>query len=126
PLSEEAHLRLARVQAKTGHRHLALRTCLQFHERVRRELGEGPSAEACRLRDDIVAGRVGPETESAAGLWPASGGQDLLVEERRLVTAVALQFGPSPRGTAARPGRREAADRACQVFQAWGGGAERS
>src|SRR3989440_3936939 len=82
PLSEEAHLRLARVQAKTGHRHLALRTCLQFHERVRRELGEGPSAEACRLRDDILAGRVGPETESAAGLWPTSGGQDFVGEER--------------------------------------------
>src|SRR5947199_5674921 len=84
PLSEEAHLRLARVQAKTGHRHLALRTCLQFLERVRQELGEGPSAEARRLRDDIVAGRIEPETESAAGLWSASGGQDLLVEERRL------------------------------------------
>ena len=89
-LNEEAHLRLARVQAKAGHRHLALRTCLQIQERLRHELGERPSAEARRLRDDIVAGRIGPDTESAAGLRPADGGEDLLVEERRLVTVVAV------------------------------------
>jgi DNA-binding SARP family transcriptional activator len=61
-LNEEAHFRLARVQAKAGHRHLALRTCLQLQERLRQELGERPSTEACQLRDDIVAGRIGPDT----------------------------------------------------------------
>ena len=125
-LNEEAHLRLARVQAKAGHRHLALRTCLQFQERLRQELGERPRAEARRLRDDIVAGRIGPDTESAAGLRPASGGKDLLVEERRLVTVVAVLFASSHRGTESGHTRREPADRSCEVFQAWGGSAERS
>src|SRR5579872_6153310 len=92
PLNEEAHLRLARVQAKGGHRHLALRTCRQIQERLRQELGESPSAEARRLRDDIVAGRIGPDTESAAGFRPSGGGEDLLVEERRLVTVAAVLF----------------------------------
>jgi hypothetical protein len=50
----------------------------------------------------------------------------LLVEERRLVTVVALLFAPSHRRTEARHTRREAADRACEVFQAWGGSVERS
>ena len=126
PDNEEACLRLARVQVKAGHRHLALRTCRQFQERVRHELGEGPSAEARRLCDDIAAGRLGPDTRSAAGIRPAGGGEDLLVEERRLVTVVALLFAPSHRGTAAWQTRREAADRACEVFQAWGGSVERS
>ena len=125
-LNEEAHLRLARVQAKAGHRHLALRTCLQIQERLRRELGERPSAEARRLRDDIVAGRIGPDTESAAGLQPADGGEDLLVEERRLVTVVAVLPASSHRRTEAGHARRETADRSCEVFQAWGGSAERS
>jgi DNA-binding SARP family transcriptional activator len=125
-LNEEAHLRLARVQAKAGHRHLALRTCLQIHERLRQELGEKPSAEAGRLRDDIVAGRIGPDTEPAAGLRPASGGENFLIEERRLVTAVAVLSASSHRGTEAGHTRRETADRSCEVFQAWGGSAERS
>jgi DNA-binding SARP family transcriptional activator/tetratricopeptide (TPR) repeat protein len=124
-LNEEAHLRLARVQAKAGHRHLALRTCLQIQERLRQELGERPSAEARRLRDDIVAGRIGPDTEPA-GLRPAGGGEDLLVEERRLVTVAAVLSASSHRGTEAGHTRREAADRTCEVFQAWGGSAERS
>jgi DNA-binding SARP family transcriptional activator len=122
-LNEEAHLRLARVQAKAGHRHLALRTCLQIQERLRQELGERPSAEARRLRDDIVAGRIGPDTEPAAGLRSASGGEDLLVEERRLVTVVAVLSASSHRGTESG---HEPADRSCEVFQAWGGSAERS
>jgi DNA-binding SARP family transcriptional activator len=122
-LNEEAHLRLARVQAKAGHRHLALRTCLQIQERLRQELGERPSAEARRLRDDIVAGRIGPDTEPAAGLRSASGGEDLLVEERRLVTVVVVLSASSHRGTESG---HEPADRSCEVFQAWGGSAERS
>src|SRR5207248_5281517 len=126
PLNEEAHLRSARVQAKAGHRHLALRTCLQLQERLRQELGERPSAEARRLRDDIVAGRIGPNTESAAGFRPTGGGEDLLVEERRLVTVAAVLFASSPRGTKTGHTRHEAADRTCEVFQAWGGSAERS
>ena len=126
PLNEEAHLRLARVQVKAGHRHLALRTCLQFQQRVCRELGERPSAEALRLRDDIVAGRIGPEPTSAAGLRPAGGAADLLVEERRLVTVAALLFTSSHRGTEARHTRHEAADRTREVFRAWGGCVERS
>jgi DNA-binding SARP family transcriptional activator/class 3 adenylate cyclase len=126
PFNEEAHLRLARVQAKAGHRHLALRTCLQLQERLRQELGERPSAEARRLGDDIVAGRIGPDTESAAGFRPAGGGEDLLVEERRLVTVAAVLFASSPRGTKTGHTRREAADRTCEVFQAWGGSLERS
>lgn len=125
-LNEEAHLRLARVQAKAGHRHLALRTCLLLQERLRQELGETPSAEARRLRDDIVAGRIGPDTESAAGFRPAGGGEGLLVEERRLVTVVAVLPASSHRGTEAENTRREIADHSCQVFQAWGGSAERS
>ena len=125
PLNEEAHLRLARVQAKAGHRHLALRTCLQFQERLRQELGERPSAEARRLRDDIVAGRIGPETTSSAGVQPTTGPEDLLVEERRLVTVVAVLFASSHQVTGARHPRREAADRSCEVFQAWGGCVER-
>src|SRR5579859_5673803 len=120
PLNEEAHIRLARVQVKAGHRHLALRTCLQFQQRVRRELGERPSAEALRLHDDIVAGRIGPESTSAAGLRPAGDAEDLLVEERRLVTVAALLFASSHRGTQARHARHEAADRTHEVFQAWG------
>src|SRR5579859_3103530 len=126
PLNEEAHIRLARVQVKAGHRHLALRTCLQFQQRVRRELGERPSAEALRLHDDIVAGRIGPESTSAAGLRPAGDAEDLLVEERRLVTVAALLFASSHRGTQARHARHEAADRTHEVFQAWGGSAEDS
>jgi DNA-binding SARP family transcriptional activator len=122
-LNEEAHLRLARVQAKAGHRHLALRTCLQIQERLRQELGERPSAEARRLRDDIVAGRIGPDMEPAAGLRSASGGEDLLVEERRLVTVVVVLSASSHRGTESG---HEPADRSCEVFQAWGGSAERS
>ena len=125
-LNEEAHLGLARVQAKAGHRHLALRTCLQFHERVRQELGEGPSAEARRLHDDIVAGRIGPDTGSAAGLRPAAGREELLVEERRLVTVVVVLFASSHQVTGARYTRHEAADRTCEVFQASGGSVERS
>ena len=125
-LNEEAHLRLARVQAKAGHRHLALRTCLQIQERLRQELGESPSAQARRLRDDIVAGRIGPDTEAAAGLRPVGGGEDLLVEERRLVTVVAVLSASSHRGTGVGYTRRETADRSCEVFQAWGGSVERS
>jgi DNA-binding SARP family transcriptional activator len=125
-LNEEAHLRLARVQAKAGHRHLALRTCLQLQQRLRHELGERPSAEARRLRDDIVAGRIGPDAESAAGLPPAGRGEDLLVEERRLVTVVAVLSASSHRGTEAAHTRRETADWSCEVCQAWGGSAERS
>ena len=125
PLNEEAHLRLARVQVKAGHRHLALRTCRQFAERVRRELGERPSAEARRLHDDIITGRIGPETASAAGPPPRGEGEGLLVDERRLVTVAALLFAPSSRRP--RPGhaRHEAADRICALFQAWGGSTER-
>jgi hypothetical protein len=126
PLNEEAHLILARVQVKAGHRHLALRTYLQFEARVRHELGEEPSPEARRLRDDIVAGRIGPETKFAAGLRSARGSADLLVEERRLVTVVALLFAPSHRETKAPHTRRGAADWAREVFQAWGGSGERS
>ena len=125
-LNEEAHLRLARVQAKAGHRHLALRTCRQIQERLRQELGERPSAEARRLRDDIVAGRIGPDTESAAALRPPGGGEDLQVEERRLVTVVAVLAASSRRGREAARTRRETADRSCAVLQAWGGSAERS
>ena len=125
-LNEEAHLRLARVQAKAGLRHLALRTCLQLQERVRQELGERPSAEARRLHDDIVAGRIGPDMESAAVVRPTGGGEDLLAEERRLVTVAAVLLASSHRGTKAGHTRREAADRTCEVFQAWGGSAERS
>jgi DNA-binding SARP family transcriptional activator/class 3 adenylate cyclase len=125
-LNEEAHLRLARVQAKAGHRHLALRTCVQIQKRLRQELGERPSAEARRLRDDIVEGRIGPDAESAAGLGPAGGGEDLLVEERRLVTVVVVLSASSHRGTEAGHTRRETADRSCEVFQAWGGNAEPS
>ena len=88
---------------------IALRTCRQFQQRVRRELGERPSAEACRLHEDIVAGRIGPESTSAAGLRPAGGAEDLLVEERRLVTVAALLFASSVRIIATegrRPGTR--------------------
>jgi DNA-binding SARP family transcriptional activator/tetratricopeptide (TPR) repeat protein len=123
-LNEEAHLRLARVQAKAGLRHLALRTCLQLQERMRQELGEGPSAEARRLHDDIVAGRIGPDMESAAVVRPTGGGEDLLAEERRLVTVAAVLLASSHRGTTAGHSRREATDRTCEVFQAWGGSAE--
>ncbi|HYB46853.1 MAG TPA: AAA family ATPase, partial [Streptosporangiaceae bacterium] len=125
-LNEEAHLMLARVQAKAGYRHLALRTCLQIEQRQRQELGERPSAEARRLRDDIVAGRIGPDAESAAGLRSADGEGDLLVEERRLVTVVAALSASSHRGTEAEHTRRETADRSCEVFQAWGGSVQRS
>ena len=125
-LNEEAHLILARVQAKTGHRHLALRTCLQIQERLRQELGEAPSAEARRLRDDIVAGRIGQSTESAAGLRLANGGEDLLVDERRVVTAVAVLPASWPRGTEAGHTRRETAGQSCEVIQAWGGSAQPS
>jgi DNA-binding SARP family transcriptional activator/tetratricopeptide (TPR) repeat protein len=125
-LNEEAHLMLARVQAKTGHRHLALRTLLQIQERLRQELGERPSAEARRLRDDIVAGRIGQGTESAGGRRPGGGGEDLLVDERRVVTVVVVLPASSHRGTEAGHTRREIADRSCEVVQAWGGSAQRS
>ena len=125
-LNEEAHLGLARVQAKAGHRHLALRTCLQLQERVRQELGERPSVEARRLHDDIMAGRIGPDMESAAVVRPTGSGEDLLAEERRLVTVAAVLLASSHRGTRAAHTRSEAADRTCEVFHAWGGSAERS
>jgi DNA-binding SARP family transcriptional activator len=125
-LNEQAHLRLARVQAKAGHRHLALRTCLQLKQRLREELGESPSAAARRLHDDIVAGRIGQDAESAAAVPPSDGGKDLLAEERRLVTVAVVLLASSHRGTKAGHTRRAAAGRSCEVFQAWGGSVERS
>ena len=45
---------------------------------------------------------------------------------RPAATVAAVLFASSPRGTKTGHTRHEAADRTCEVFQAWGGSAERS
>jgi hypothetical protein len=64
--------------------------------------------------------------ESAAVGRPTDGGEDLLVEEQRLVTMVAVLFASPRRGTKAGYTRGEAADQTGEALQAWGGSVERA
>lgn len=55
PSDEEAHLELMRAQAARGRRSAALRQFARMERALRRDLGVAPSAEAARLRDDLLA-----------------------------------------------------------------------
>lgn len=62
PAHEEAHIRLMRLYALTGQRHHAMRQYERLREALRRELEMLPCQESRSLYDDILAGRLIPES----------------------------------------------------------------
>jgi class 3 adenylate cyclase/tetratricopeptide (TPR) repeat protein len=127
PLNEDAHLGLVRIQAQSGHRHLALRTYRRLEDRLRDELGVEPSVESRQLYDDILAGRV----ESVTPTERDDEVDELGGDENRLVTAVAVDIAALTdprRSTDPERFRRrldEAAQGVCDVLEDWGATVER-
>jgi DNA-binding SARP family transcriptional activator/tetratricopeptide (TPR) repeat protein len=72
PVDEQAHLALAREHASRGDQHAALRQLERMDRLLRGELGTAPSAEAVRLREQLLAGIPAPRT---AGPAPADRGR---------------------------------------------------
>ena len=73
PANEEAHRRLMRLYALTGHRRQALRQYRQCAEAVRRELDAEPDAATVELHRQIEAGQVKPPPPAAAARQPKRG-----------------------------------------------------
>ena len=55
PSDEQANVELMRRYVESGDRHAGLRQFERLDRALRRELGVGPSAEACALRDRLLA-----------------------------------------------------------------------
>lgn len=67
PLNEEAYLRLVRVLARAGSRHLALARFDELERRLRDELHVEPESALRRLVEDITSGSFPPYTEEQVG-----------------------------------------------------------
>lgn len=61
PGDEEAHLELMREHIANGRRHAALRQFDRMDRSLREEIGVGPSADAVRLRDELLADSTAPD-----------------------------------------------------------------
>lgn len=75
PLNEEAHVRLIRVLARLGSRHLALARYRELEARLRDELDVAPEPELRQLAADVAAGSFAgaplPTADGAAAAVPA-------------------------------------------------------
>ena len=67
PGDEQAHVELMRRYAAAGDGHAGLRQFERLDRTLRRELGVGPGADACALRDQLLAA-TGPATSAPTAL----------------------------------------------------------
>ncbi|MCA1849580.1 MAG: tetratricopeptide repeat protein, partial [Acidobacteria bacterium] len=91
PSNEEAHRRLMRLYAATGHRQQALRQYKECRETLRRELDSEPERATLALREEILAERVPPLPRAAAGATPRRGPSPTSLAILPLVNASADQ-----------------------------------
>ena len=140
PLHEEAHERLMRLSAAAGDRNAALRWYGRLVEALREELGVAPRESLRQLHADIAAGRPIPGAVAAAAT-PASAVSPPAVvsppvevpgiEERKLVTVVAVDLRGAPPDTdTTNPERSRRTTEAwtdllCEILGRWSGTAER-
>ncbi|HEY7273725.1 MAG TPA: BTAD domain-containing putative transcriptional regulator [Actinoplanes sp.] len=128
PVHEEAYGQLMRLAASHGERHRAVRWYGRLVANLRDELGVEPAEALRRLYADISSGRSVPARVDDAATADDESAPNVVGEERKLVTVLAvdlrgLQVDPDP-----EQARRETAgwtDVLCEVVDRWGGAVAR-
>jgi len=129
PLDERAAAALMRLQAASGHRHLALRTYRGLEDRLRDDLGVSPDEDLLRLRDDVAAGRIAVTPPGGEGAPPPAEDAEPAAPERKLVTALWVDVGVPVAAHADPEHLQRETDARCAaattILEGWGASVER-